>query len=113
MVIRSEEQNKMLREHMRGGDGTVHQTTLTEALPEKARLFATLTLTPGTSIGYHVHENETELFYFMQGSGEVQDDNQVIPVRAGDCMVTPDGHGHAVRNTGTEDLVLVACIVKN
>ncbi|MBQ6595331.1 MAG: cupin domain-containing protein [Clostridia bacterium] len=113
MIVHSEGQERILRENMKGGDGTVRQTVLTDALPAKARLFATLTLAPGTSIGYHVHENETELFYFAAGHGEAQDDDQVVEVKAGDCMVTSNGHGHGVRNTGSEDLVLVACIIKD
>ena len=44
----------------------------------RAPLFSVLTLIPGASIGYHVHENETELFYFIDGCGRVQDDDQLL-----------------------------------
>ena len=101
-----------LREHMRGGKGTVEVTKLSNELPANMRLFARLTLKPGCSIGYHVHEHETELFAFVSGSGVVTDDEAVREVRAGDSMLTFPGHGHAVENTGDADLVLIASIVK-
>ena len=113
MVTRSGEQKTSIREYMRGGKEYVRQKTLSQALPENARIFSTLTLIPGASIGYHVHENETELFYFVEGCGRVQDDDQFFDVSAGDCMATFSGHGHSVENTGSQDLVIVAVIIKD
>ena len=69
MITRREEQSHSIREFMRGGKKHVEHTQLSAALPERMRLFNVLTLIPGASIGYHVHENETELFYFIEGNG--------------------------------------------
>ena len=113
MITRASEQSKSVREYMRGGKEYVQFTHLSGQLPEKARIFDILTLIPGASIGYHVHEGETELFYFMEGCGRVQDDDQVIDVSAGDSMATFSGHGHSVENTGDTNLVIVAAIVKD
>lgn len=113
MITRAAEQSKSVREYMRGGKEYVKFTHLSGKLPEKARIFDILTLIPGASIGYHVHEGETELFYFMDGCGRVQDDDQFYDVTAGDCMATFSGHGHAVENTGDHDLILLAAIVKD
>ena len=111
MIIRSTEQALEKRPNMRGGSGTVELKALSPNLPEKMRLFSRIELAPGCSIGYHVHENETELFFFASGSGRVCDDGEWFDVTAGDVMSTPNGHGHAVENNGTEPLVLVAAIV--
>lgn len=113
MITRSNEQKKSIREYMRGGKEYVQLTTLSKELPANARLFSRLTLIPGASIGYHVHENETELFYFLEGCGRVQDDDQFFDVSAGDSMATTSGHGHFVENTGEHDLVILAVIVKD
>ncbi len=113
MVTRKEEQKIGIREYMRGGKLQVKLTALSNQLPENARLFSTLTLEPGASIGYHVHENETELFYFAEGCGRVQDDDCFYDVTAGDSMATFSGHGHAVENTGDHDLIILAVIVKD
>lgn len=113
MITRKEQQSTDIREAMRGGKKHVQLTALSAELPEKMRLFSVITLIPGASIGYHVHENETELFYFMEGCGRVQDDEEFINVCAGDSMATFSGHGHSVENTGDTDLVIVAAIVKD
>ena len=101
-----------VREEMRGGKLHAEITKLSKELPENVRLFATIRLIPGASIGYHVHENETEMFYFAEGTGIVKDDETEKAVSAGDSMLTLPGHGHAVENNGDKDLVLVAVIVK-
>ncbi len=113
MITRSEEQSHSIREFMRGGKKHVEHTLLSAQLPERVRIFNLLTLIPGASIGYHVHEGETELFYFIEGNGRVQDDDAFFDISAGDSMATFSGHGHAVENTGDNNLVILACIVKD
>ena len=113
MITYRDRQRHSVREFMRGGKKQVEQTELSAQLPEKVRIFNVLTLIPGASIGYHVHEGETELFYFLEGNGRVQDDDRFHDVSAGDSMTTFSGHGHGVENTGDNDLVILAVIVKD
>ena len=113
MITRKADRVTGLRENMRGGNGTVKLTPCCAELPDNARLFSEIVLEPGVSIGYHVHENETELFYFIKGSGRVNDDGQFYDVCAGDSMMTANGHGHGVENTGDTNLVIVAVIIKD
>ena len=113
MITRSSEHPLEKRPNMRGGSGTVELRALVPELPEKMRLFSRIELAPGCSIGYHVHENETELFYFASGSGRVCDNGDWHDVAAGDAMATPNGHGHAVENTGSDPLILLAAIVRD
>ena len=95
MITRKNEQKISIREYMRGGKKHVKLAALSNQLPENARLFSVLTLIPGASIGYHVHENETEMFYFIEGCGRVQDATiasmtlpPAIPWRRSAVMVT-------------------------
>ena len=113
MITYQNQQSHSVREFMRGGRKHVELTKLSAQLPENMRMFNVLTLIPGASIGYHVHEGEGELFYFAAGSGKVCDDGEWYDVTAGDSMTTLSGHGHAVENTGDTDLILVAAIVLN
>ena len=112
MVRREKDMPVETRDQMRGGKGNVVIRHLEkELLPKKGRLFSKLILAPGCSIGMHEHVGETELFYFASGQGVVVDDGKSISVAAGDAMTTVSGHSHAVENTGTEDLVIIASIV--
>lgn len=114
MIRRASDFPTETREKMRGGKGEVVIRHIEkEHLPPAGRLLATLTLAPGCSIGEHVHENEAEMFYFAKGRGVVTDDGTRVEVKAGDAMTTPSGHTHSVENTGSEDLVIVAAIIKH
>ena len=113
MITRKDQQGHSIREFMRGGKKQVLFTDLSAKLPSSCRVFSILTLIPGASIGYHVHEGETELFYFMEGNGRFQDDDKVYDISAGDATATFSGHGHGVENTGDTDLVILAAIVKD
>ena len=103
------------REAMRGGTGTVQisHACATGELPPGLRLYAKLTLPPGASIGEHVHDNETELFYILQGRGEMLNNGVWEALLPGDATSTGGGEAHALRNTGDEPFVLMATIVKD
>ena len=98
-------------EKMRGGEGQAILTTLAAERPQKIKMFTHVRLTPGSTIGYHTHEGETELYYFIAGTGRVSDDGEYIDVNPGDSMCTPSGHGHAVENTGSEDMEILAVVI--
>lgn len=114
MVRRAEECRLEYREHMRDGDGTVEVTNLIAGDQEmngKGRLFARITLRPGCSIGYHVHDKDAELFYIMKGTAEYQDGDTLCTVTAGDVTLCPTGTGHGIANRTDEVVELIAVIV--
>ena len=113
MVTRSNEQEVAVREGMRGGKAHVTLQALTSKMPGRVKLFSTLRLIPGASIGYHRHDGETELVYILEGKGTVCDDGETYEVQAGDCTATFSGHSHGIENTGTETLVILGCIVED
>lgn len=114
MIRKSSECQIEYREHMRDGDGTVQLTnfiTGPEELNGKGRLFSRITLNPGCSIGYHVHEGDAELFYILRGTAEYSDNGTVKQVTAGDVTICPDGEGHGIANRTDEVVELIAVIV--
>lgn len=114
MIRKKDECKVEYREHMRDGSGTVEITNFIDApeeLNSKGRLFACLSLKPGTSIGYHVHENDSELFYIMNGTGVYDDNGTLVDVKAGDVTICPAGTGHGIACKGDETLDVIAVIV--
>jgi len=101
------------RENMRGGNGTVEVTNFATPaeLNDKGRMFSNITLRPGCSIGYHVHENDSELFYLMKGEALYNDNGVEYTLSAGDVMICPAGTGHSIANNGEEDVEVCAVIV--
>ncbi len=113
MIRKSSECQIEYREHMRGGDGTVQITNFITGpaeLNDKGRLFAKITLNPGCSIGYHVHEGDAELFYILKGTAEYSDNGTITQVSAGDVTICPAGTGHGIANRTDEVVELVAVI---
>lgn len=113
MVKHSKDFPVDLRPQMRGGNGVVQiQNFVTsQDLNEKGRLFGTITLEPGCSIGYHTHDNDSELFYILEGEGQYDDNGTTLTVKAGDVTYTPAGTGHSIANRSDRPLKLVALIV--
>ncbi len=114
MIRRKSECKVDYREHMRDGDGTVELTSFIagpEELNGKGRLFSLITLKPGCSIGFHIHDKDAELFYMIKGTAEYNDNGTPVEVGAGDVMICPTGTGHGIRNIGEETVELVAVIV--
>jgi quercetin dioxygenase-like cupin family protein len=101
------------REHMRDGRGTVtiHDVLSKEDLNGHGRLYARIVLPAGASIGWHVHEGETEPFYILKGEGTFIDNDHVAHiVHPGDVCTIEAGQGHSMENNSDEDLEMMALI---
>lgn len=100
---------------MRGGEGTVVIRPIAdgEQLPAKCRLFGTITLPAGASIGVHEHVGECEMFYILEGCPTIIDDGEEYTAQPGDCILTHSGHSHGVKNECGSTVVMVANIVKD
>ena len=114
MIRKQGECKAETREHMRDGDGTVELISLiegSEELNNKGRLFSRILLKSGCSIGYHVHEKDSEIFYILKGTAEYNDNGETVTVSAGDVTICPAGTGHGIANKTDETVELIAVIV--
>ena len=114
MIRKAAECSIEYREHMRNGDGTIEITNFIASgaeMNDKGRLFAKITVNPGCSIGFHVHEKDSELFYILKGTGVYSDNGEEKTVTAGDVTICPAGTGHGMANRTDEVLEMIAVIV--
>ncbi len=63
-------------------------------------------LHPGSSIGYHP-QNEQEIYYILNGNGEMQMNGKSFPVSTGDAILTLPGSSHGIKPAGNEDLTML------
>lgn len=114
MVKKRDLREAEVRRNMRGGVGevTIRHYFKKGEIRSGVRLCAELVLPPGAGIGLHEHKGEDEIFIIQQGKGAVIDHGSEAEVGPGDSIVTGGGDSHAVRNIGTEDLVITAVIVQ-
>ena len=91
MIRRQSEFQKDERTAMRGGSGTVKLEPIWkkgDGLRSNVRMYSKIVLEPGTSIGYHVHENEEEIFFVVSGRAEADDNGTKVILETGDSIVT-------------------------
>lgn len=114
-MIKSNKDMKVeIRTNMRGGDGDVVIRNVLEKGEYKgsARLLGTITLEPGCSIGAHVHENEEEVFYIIEGTATYNDNGKAEILHKGDSCICVGGEEHSIANrTEDETLILFAAIL--
>jgi len=65
---------------------------------------------PGETTLPHVLKNSTELYYILEGTGEMYIGSRSAPVHHGQIVLIPRGRKQYIRNTGTANLVFL-CIV--
>ena len=94
------------------GPGSIQYLVDNGELPAKAGLLAEVVLEPGSTVGYHYHHGEGELYYLLTGTGEYTEDGVMTQVSAGMATYVYDGHAHGLVNTGNEPLKFIAVIVK-
>jgi quercetin dioxygenase-like cupin family protein len=117
MIKKKSEVPVQYTENMRGGSGTVKMEQVLDKEKNefngKGRIYSKITLKPGCSVGYHIHEGEMECYYILKGSGLYDDNGSETAVSQGDVTLTRSGEGHGIINTGDEDLEMMALILYN
>lgn len=69
-------------------------------------------LTPGSSIGEHLHDSGSEIMFFTSGEGKAVCDGVEETLCAGVCHYCPKSSRHTVINTGNEDLCFYAVVAE-
>ena len=67
-------------------------------------------LEPGSSIGLHKHETNSEIIYILSGTADFIYDDGTEKTEAGGCHYCPKGHSHSMINNGKEDLIFFAVV---
>lgn len=65
------------------------------------------TLPPGTSIGLHEHEGNEEIYFVVEGKGEMTVDGETAVMEPGDVCLTKSGSSHTFRNIGNTELRII------
>lgn len=114
MIRRSNEKLVEIKEHPFNGEGSISVRNILnspEEMNNKGRIFAHTTLQPGCSVGFHIHEGESETYYIFHGEAEFNDNGIIKVVSTGDVTFTPAGQGHGIKNVGDESLEIIALIL--
>ena len=111
MIIRSIGIQKLRKNLFDGkGEAEIEPLFTSDEFEAPVRFCARVRLPPGCSIGLHQHIDEDELYFIIEGAGEVSDGDSSYSVSSGHSILTRSGESHSIENTGSSDLVLIAVI---
>jgi quercetin dioxygenase-like cupin family protein len=65
---------------------------------------------PGQEHAAHTHAGQDKLYYLLSGSGEILIGDRTENLSAGDAAFAPAGVPHAIRNSSSERLVVMAIL---
>jgi mannose-6-phosphate isomerase-like protein (cupin superfamily) len=66
-------------------------------------------LTPGQSTTPHYHPRAEEIYYILEGQGQMQVGLLAHSVGPGDAIAIPPGMAHQITNTGARTLKFLCC----
>jgi mannose-6-phosphate isomerase-like protein (cupin superfamily) len=89
----------------RGGGQTVGYSFFRKA-PGLRLVFRKRALKPGSAIGYHM-QKEDEIYYVLSGRGQMTIDGKTFEVTPGTAVLTRPGSSHGLKQTGSDDLVIL------
>jgi mannose-6-phosphate isomerase-like protein (cupin superfamily) len=70
---------------------------------------AEATLAPGAATQRHYHRETEEIYYVVEGSGEMEVDGARAGVSSGDAVLIPPGAWHEIRADGSGPLRFLCC----
>ena len=88
-----------------GGGQTVGYSFFSK-VPKLGLVFRKRALKPGSGIGLHV-QKEDEIYYVLSGTSTMTLDGKTVNVTPGTAVLTRTGSSHSLKQTGSEDLVIL------
>jgi mannose-6-phosphate isomerase-like protein (cupin superfamily) len=88
-----------------GGGQTVGYSFF-RGVPNLKLVFRKRAFKPGSGVGHHV-QKEDEIYYVLSGTGTMTLDGKTVDITPGTAVLTRPGSSHSLKQTGTEDLVVL------
>ena len=114
MLIPRDQMKLRVWDNCHGGQGRTH---LVEMLDKKHadpgfQYVSDMYVEAGASVGEHLHSDDEEIYYILEGEGEILLDGMPQPVRPGDLIYTRQGHRHALRAGPSRPMRVLVVITK-
>lgn len=77
--------------------------------PVRNQSLAEATLAPGQATMRHYHAKTEELYYVVEGAGEMEVDGERARVTPGDAVLIPPGAWHEIRADASGPLRFLCC----
>ena len=74
--------------------------------------FNMMHLEKNSAIGYHIHENNSEVYFMLEGVGVYSDNGELKEVKRGDLMLCKKGEGHSLKAINNDSVTFLAFILE-
>ena len=85
-----------------GCGGVIYKILDTENSGLKKVEIAMCIFNPGEIAALHYHKKMEEIYFILEGEGQVELDGEWLPVKSEDCMAIPIGVKHRMKNTSRD-----------
>jgi mannose-6-phosphate isomerase-like protein (cupin superfamily) len=106
MIVRNVNDKEVLETTYLAHGGAIAQMILDRRTLKEIGFLAIASLKPGKEIASHVDPME-EIYFVLNGSGEMRVDDETRQVKPGDAIWIPVGSSHALFNNGEEECVIL------
>ena len=106
MIVRNIKDKEVLETTYLAHGGAIAQMILDRRILKEIGFLAIARLAPGRRIEPHIDPME-EIYFIMNGEGEMSVDNETKPVVPGDAIWIPTGSRHGLVNTGHQDCAIL------
>ena len=99
MLIARDEMKFRTWDNCHDGQGRIHVVELIDKKQREPGFshVCDMFVEPGASVGEHTHVDDEEIYYILDGEGEMILDGVPQAVRAGDLVYTKKGHRHSLK----------------
>jgi mannose-6-phosphate isomerase-like protein (cupin superfamily) len=84
-------------------------STIRELVHTERQSLAEATLEPGQATERHYHAATEELYFVLEGRGELEVEGDRQPLGPGEAVLIPPGARHEIRNAGEGTLRFLCC----
>jgi mannose-6-phosphate isomerase-like protein (cupin superfamily) len=112
MIVRNPNDKAVMETTYLAHGGAIAQLILDRRILKEIGFLAIATLEPGKNIEAHVDPME-EIYFVLQGSGEMGVDEEARQIGPGDATWIPIGSSHGLLNNGDENLVILVVASPN
>ncbi len=97
-----------------GGKGVMYRDKLLlgDRLGGTTTTVSRIVLEPGTSLGYHQHVGDNEMYYILEGNARYTENDIEYNLVPGDMAFCEEGSFHGIVNSGDEIMSFMAVIQK-
>jgi mannose-6-phosphate isomerase-like protein (cupin superfamily) len=100
---------KQRQESSHGGTGTVdlYEIWGKSDFRSDVDFIDRVVVPPDSTIGFHKHGENEEMYIVLEGNGLMNIENEEIPVSKGDMILNPGGGRHGLVNNSAENIDLL------